>query len=171
MQLTPHVENLRREFLLAAGSLGEDAASVAERLLTPLDSSLRLTLLEVLSRAADEISREMAPGFVDVRLRGIDPAFVVTIPPPPEAGGGVAPARADEAPLVATTVEDEHPTARINFRPPEHLKARIEEAASREGLSVNAWLVRFLSASLSGAARAAEPYPAGVDRHVTGWVR
>jgi hypothetical protein len=42
-------------------------------------------------------------------------------------------------------------TARINLRLPEHLKGRIEEAATREGLSVNAWLVRAAAAVLEPA--------------------
>lgn len=48
-------------------------------------------MLNVLSAAMDEITRELAPGSVDVRLRGLDPDFVVTLPPtdggaPAEAG-------------------------------------------------------------------------------------
>ena len=35
-------------------------------------------LLEALSDAAGEITRELAPGSVEVRLRGRDPEFVVT---------------------------------------------------------------------------------------------
>ena len=38
--------------------------------------------------------------------------------------------------------------SRINLRLPDGLKARVEEAAEREGLSVNAWLVRAASATL-----------------------
>ena len=41
---------------------------------------MRLALLEALSAAADEITRELAPGAVEVRLRGSDPDFVVTLP-------------------------------------------------------------------------------------------
>jgi hypothetical protein len=168
MRLTPHVENLRREFLLAATALGEDAVEVAERLVAPLDASVRLTLLGVLSQAADEISQEMVPGSVDVRLRGIDPSFVVTAVPAEAPASPAGPAVDDLPPAV---VEEEGATARINFRPPEQLKARIEEAASREGLSVNAWLVRFLSASLNGAVRSPVGPAADASRQYSGWVR
>ncbi len=40
--------------------------------------------------------------------------------------------------------------ARITLRVPEALKATIEIAASREGISVNSWLVRALSRSVAG---------------------
>ena len=39
-------------------------------------------------------------------------------------------------------------TSRINFRLPDQLKTRIEEAAGRDGLSVNAWLVRAATAAV-----------------------
>ncbi|MGI5467366.1 toxin-antitoxin system HicB family antitoxin [Streptomyces sp. CA-132043] len=63
-------------------------------------------------------------------------------------------------------------TARINFRLPAHLKTRAEEAAAREGLSVNTWLVRATAAALEPGAR---DHPAGRGRRgpqeYTGWVR
>jgi hypothetical protein len=165
MDLTPYVERVRRELLLAAEAGGEEGRALAERLVAPLDSALRLSLLSALSAAADEITRELAPGSVDVRLRGLDPGFVVTQavaePWTPEHGVTVAP---------APVPDDEGATARINFRPPEHLKARIEEAAAREGLSDNAWLVRAVTSVLGGAARPEKRAASGAQSY-TGWVR
>ncbi|MFI8263556.1 MULTISPECIES: toxin-antitoxin system HicB family antitoxin [unclassified Streptomyces] len=172
MDLTPYVDNLRRELAVAAEAGGEDARELAERLTAPLESATRLTMLNVLSAAMDEITRELAPGSVDVRLRGLDPDFVVTLPP---TGGG-APAEPDAffepLPAAVPADGDEGGTARVNLRLPAHLKARAEEAANREGLSVNAWLVRAVSAAVDGSAR---PRPAektqSVGQSITGWVR
>lgn len=150
MDLTPHVAGLRQELAVAAEAGGADARAAAERLTAALEPAVRLTLLDVLSAAADEITRDLAPGSVDLRLRGREPGFVV-VPP----AGGPEPARVPEP--------DDASTARINFRLPEPLKARIETAAAREGLSVNAWLVRT-------AAAAAEPPRSSRHRH-SGWVR
>ena len=61
MDLTPYVENLRRELAVAADAGGEDARALAERLIAPLESAVRLMLLDALSAAADEITRELAP--------------------------------------------------------------------------------------------------------------
>ncbi|MEV4502387.1 hypothetical protein [Streptomyces klenkii] len=179
MELVRYVDNLRQELLVAAEAGDAEARELAERLVTPLSSAVRLVLLDALSAAADEITRELAPGSVEVRLRGLDPSFVVTPPPaehgPDDAGddfghpGAAAPLPA--APLPPAGADD-GATARINFRPPEHLKARIEEAAGREGLSVNAWLVRAVSAMLESDDRARRPErraPRG-GRHYTGWV-
>jgi predicted HicB family RNase H-like nuclease len=67
---------------------------------------------------------------------------------------------------------DEGGTARVNLRLPAHLKTRVEEAASREGLSVNAWLVRAVSAAVDGGARPRTPQKArNVGQNFTGWVR
>ncbi|MFJ3928206.1 hypothetical protein [Streptomyces sp. NPDC090022] len=172
MDLTPYVENLHRELAVAAEAGGDAARELAERLTAPLESATRLTMLNVLSAAMDEITRELAPGSVDVRLRGLDPDFVVTLPP---ADAGVhrepdAPAEPLPAPVPAEG--DEGGTARVNLRLPAHLKARAEEAAGREGLSVNAWLVRAVAAAVDGGARPRTAEKAqSVGTSFTGWVR
>ncbi|MFD6245833.1 hypothetical protein [Streptomyces roseolus] len=175
MDLTPYVDTLRRELAVAAEAGGDAARELAERLTAPLESAARLTMLNVLSAATDEITRELAPGSVDVRLRGLDPDFVVTRPP---ADSGAAPVEPSEPaePLAAPAVPeaDEGAVARVNLRLPAPLKARAEEAASREGLSVNAWLVRAVSSALDGGG-AARPRtaerPRSVGQSITGWVR
>jgi hypothetical protein len=169
MDLTPYVDTLRRELAVAAEAGGEEARELAERLVAPLESATRLTLLNVLSAAMDEITRELAPGSVDVRLRGLDPDFVVT-PPPTDSG---APMETASPSLPVPVVDaDEGGTARVNLRLPAHLKARAEEAASREGLSVNAWLVRAVSAAVDGGTRPRTTEKTRtVGQSFTGWVR
>jgi hypothetical protein len=170
MDLTPYVDTLRRELAVAAEAGGENAREVAERLTAPLESATRLTMLNVLSAAMDEITRELAPGSVDVRLRGLDPDFVVTLPPA-DGGAPAEPAAAVE-PLRTPADGDEGGTARVNLRLPAHLKARAEQAASREGLSVNAWLVRAVSAAVDGGTRPRTTEKTqSVGQSMTGWVR
>jgi hypothetical protein len=62
--------------------------------------------------------------------------------------------------------------ARINVRLPEQLKARIEEAAAKEKISANVWLVRTAAAALDSASahRPASRVRIG-GQQVTGWVR
>ena len=57
-----------------------------------------------------------------------------------------------EPPPAPPAETDEGATARITLRLPEQLKTRIEDAAGREGFSVNAWLVRAVSRGLDAAA-------------------
>ncbi|MFD3717575.1 hypothetical protein [Streptomyces sp. NPDC058674] len=171
MDLTPYVDNLRRELAVAAEAGGEDARALAERLTAPLEAATRLTMLNVLSAAMDEVTRELAPGSVDVRLRGTDPDFVVTLPP--EHGGRTEPVAPLEPPRVQASADgDEGGTARVNLRMSAQLKARAEEAASREGLSVNAWLVRAVSAAVDGgAAPRTTERTRTIGQSFTGWVR
>lgn len=167
MDLTAYVDNLRQELAVAAEAGGEDARALADRLTAPLESAVRLTLLDALSAAADEITRDLAPGSVDLRLRGREPEFVVTPPPAPAPAAQVTPA----VPAVPVDLE-ESATARINLRLPESLKARAEEAAGKEGMSVNAWLIRAVATSLAVPARA-QQRTAGSGysgQHYTGWV-
>lgn len=167
MDITPFVDALRTELANAAELGGPDARRLAERLTAPMESAFRLTLLDALSVAADEITRDLAPGSVQVRLRGREPGFVVT-PPPAED----QPAPAAEAPAPLPVEGDDATVSRINLRLPDHLKSRAEQAAAREGLSVNAWLVRAVAAAVqapAGPAPAAPRAPRGGQRF-TGWV-
>jgi hypothetical protein len=166
MELTPYVENIRRELAVAADAGGDDARALAERLVAPLESAVRLTLLDALSAAADEITSELVPGSVELRLRGGEPAFVVT-PAPADEPAEAAP----EPPLPLE--DDDGETARINLRLPGQLKAGVERAAGREGLSVNAWLVRMTAAALRREEPGRRPSQRGgrIGESYSGWVR
>src|SRR6201985_2877654 len=80
MELGPYVDALPQELRPAGAAGGAEARALAERLTAPLDAAVRLTLLDALSAAASEITRELAPGSVDLRLRAGEPEFVVSAP-------------------------------------------------------------------------------------------
>lgn len=176
MDLTTYVSNLGREFATLAEAGGDEARALVERLTGSLESAIRMTLLEALSGAADEITRDLAPGSVELRLRGRDPSFVVTLPPAepvgPAADAAAATAGGQDSDLL---VAEDGPAARINVRMPEQLKVAIEDAAAKEGRSVNAWLVRAATAGLQRSERAQRPEsPTSGKRSkqgFTGWVR
>jgi hypothetical protein len=170
MELEPYVDEIRRQLTLAADT--DDAGRMAtERLLTALDAAVRLAVQHALADAADEITCDLAPGSVELRVRGRELAFAVT-PPTPDAsrdgrssddvdsGGGARDASAD----------DEREMVRINVRMPDSLKARIEEAAGAQRVSINAWLVRAASLALERP-RASEPRSSPGARHYRGWAR
>jgi hypothetical protein len=170
MDLTPYVELLRRELAVAAEAGGDEARALADRLTAPLESAMRLTLLEALSAATAEITRDLAPGFVHLRLIGRDPDFVVSPAPAEE------PPELPAAPPPPPPIEDATTggTSRINLRLPDDVKARVEDAAARERISVNAWLVRAAVAALQPGPM---PGPAAGQRGsshgqtFTGWAR
>jgi len=167
MDLTSYVNNLGREFATLAEAGGPETRALVERLTGSLESAIRMTLLDALSAAADEITQDLAPGSVELRLRGRDPSFVVSLPAVETAEPIAA------APESDLQFAEDGPAARINVRMPEHLKAAIEEAAAKEGRSVNAWLSRAAAAALQGASQRPEPRGGGARgaRQFSGWVR
>lgn len=178
MDLQPYVDSIQRQLEAAADTGGDEARALAQRLVAPLDSAIRLALQDALTVASEEITVDLAPGSVEVRLRGRDLEFVVT-PPPVEVpsadmGGADAATRPWTAGASADVDDvDEGGMSRINFRLPEQLKVRIERAAGSEALSVNAWLVRVVGARVDGTdpERRQESRPARSGNRFTGWVR
>jgi HicB family len=176
MNLDPYVENIHAQLDAAAEAGGDEARELARRLAAPLDAAIRLALQDALAAAAEEITVELAPGSVELRLRGREPQFVVT-PPPVEPSTDEVTDDGDTTvnALVASygSTEGDPAISRINVRMPESLKARIEQAAEREGLSVNAWLVRAAAARSErseGARRRERRAPYGGQRY-SGWAR
>lgn len=161
MHLQPFIDEFRDQLLSAAELSSTESRAVAERMTVTIDSAAHLMLLEVLSAAAQEITIDLAPGSVEVRLRGREPEFAVTAPAPVElaTGGGAS---------VPDT--DDSATARVTLRLSEQLKQRIEDAAGRDALSVNAWLVRVIGQATPGSSRPTTP-AATSGQSFTGWVR
>jgi hypothetical protein len=135
MQLQRFVDALKAD-LSAVAELGdEQTAEAASRLVISLQASIGLRLLDALSEAALELTDKLPSGHVEVRLAGQDPELVYV----------------GEEPEAPVTPADEGHTARISLRLPEALKAAIETAAAREGISVNSWIVRAMSRSTTAA--------------------
>ncbi|WP_375389434.1 histidine kinase [uncultured Amnibacterium sp.] len=167
MQLDRYADRLRAQLAAVADTGSPEVQALAERMSTALEPAIRLVLLELLSEAAGDISRELAPGSVDVRLRGREPELVVTRAPEPTvpAAAAVAP-----APALAEPADDEPATFRTTLRLPDRLKTRVEQAASADGVSVNTWLVRAVSGALD-AGRPRSTAPTQTGNRFTGWVR
>lgn len=166
MDLNPYIEDLRRHLGVAAAAGGDEAREIAERLVAPLESAARLVLLDVLSAAAAEITTELAPGSVDVRLRGRDPELVVTTAPTEQSFDQAASTPATPPPVEA----DDSGTSRLTVRLSEQLKSQIEAAAGRDGLSVNSWLVRTAAAAADPDRRRNTPTTTTSQRF-SGWVK
>jgi HicB family len=171
MNLGLYIDSLNRQLAAAAEASGEEARALAQRLVAPLEAAIRLTLQDALAAAAEEITTELAPGSVELRLRGRDPEFVVTPPPADPSADDPVEVGHDRPP--AFPEGDEGSMSRINLRLPDHLKARIEQAAATEGLSVNAWLVRAAAAALErpDRARPRERRASFGAQRYTGWAR
>ncbi len=166
MDLSPYLDNLRRELTASAGPGGPEVHRAAELLTGSLDAAARLTLLELLSDAAAEVTTRLGPATVEVRLRGRDADFQVT-----ELSAQ------DEEPTAPAgpPVVDGGDLARVTLRLPETVKEQVEQAAAAEGISVNAWLVRGVATALhrDRSAGAAGPTDPGrrPGRRITGFAQ
>ena len=162
MELGTYVNDLQRQLVDAAANGAEDTRAVAERLAAGLDAATRLVLLDVLSAAVGEITRDLAPGSVDVRLRGREVEFVVTQPN--------TESDADDHPTPSVDLDDAS-TSRTTLRLPDALKARVDDAAAADGLSVNTWLVRAIAAALEPKQRRSTQRTLRTGDNFAGWAR
>ena len=114
--------------VVAVGELGDDAvAELAERIAAVLARSTPSRVIDLLSEVATEISAELPEGRVELRVAG-DDVHLAYVEDEHVPGGDA------EAEL----------SARITLRLSEALKARVEEGAARQGVSVNSFIVRAL---------------------------
>lgn len=162
MELGQYVSDLQRHLADTSETGSEDTRAVAERLAAGLDAATRLVLLDALSAAASEITRDLAPGSVDLRLRGREVEFVITLP--------TTDAEADDSPAVAVE-QDDASTSRTTLRLPDALKARVDDAAAADGLSVNTWLVRAVAAALQPKQRRSAQRVLRTGDNFAGWAR
>ena len=146
MRIQIYVEALKDDLAAAAAAGDEQVANAAARLVAVLDPALRLRLLDVLGEAARELGDALPDGRVEVRLAGLDPELVYI----------------EDAPDAAAPAGEDAFSARITLRLPDGLKAGIEAAAAREGVSANSWIVSALG-------RAVEPRRGKVGNRLTGF--
>ncbi|HLU43596.1 MAG TPA: toxin-antitoxin system HicB family antitoxin [Natronosporangium sp.] len=140
MDLTPYLETFRRQLVATAEAGGPEVSRAADLLATSLEASARLCLMQALADAADEVTSKLSGASVEVRLRGGEAELVVTeLPAEPAPAATPPPAEAASGDV-----------ARVTLRLPEHLKDAVERAATAEGISVNAWLVRAITHAVAG---------------------
>jgi HicB family len=133
MKMSLVVDDLLSD-VAAVGELGDaQVAEVSERIAAVLARSLPSRILDLLSEVAGELSRHLSQGRIDIHLDGDDVELV----------------HVDDE--LTAPESDAELTARITLRLSDQLKARVEESASRQGLSVNGWVVRTLERGASAS--------------------
>jgi len=132
MEITIHIDAIRRDLAAAASLGGEEVAEAGRRLADAVEPALRLRVLDLLGQAALALNDQLASGHIEVRLAGREPDLVFV----------------DEPEEVVEAAPGDDLSARITLRLPEALKTQIESAATREGVSTNAWIVRALARSV-----------------------
>jgi uncharacterized protein (DUF1778 family) len=171
MQLSQHLAQVQEQ-LRTAAALGDDRTQqIATALAEAASPAVRLALLGAVADAADEITSALldfpSSPAVAVRLDGDEVTVDVRSTEP-------------EPPAEELRRDDGDTTARISLRLSDSLKADIDAAAERDGVSVNTWLVRAASAALrqgTSATTASGGPDSGRGRQrrdnqhrITGWI-
>jgi hypothetical protein len=149
MQIDGLIQALREDLVRVAALGDEKTSRAADLLSVAIEASLGRRIQDALAEAALELNDQLESAHVELRIAGRDLQLVLV------REDGTAPEQADEA-----------FSARITLRLPESLKQRVVTAATREGASVNTWLVQALQ-------RAVEPRrPSSSSRNrLTGYGR
>ena len=125
MRMSKFIDLLSAD-LKALGQLGgAELESAVSRLIPTLEPVLRTRLLEVLTEIAGELKNQLPGAHVEARLAGDEVELVYL---------------QDEPGITRETPSELN--ARITLRLPEDLKSRIETAATKEGISLNSWLLK-----------------------------
>ena len=144
------MERLRdRLSLVAEGEREEEVARPSA--IATLDDSVRLMLLDVLAAAAADIMRELAPGSVELRLRGSEPEFVVTMPARPRQRRRLGARRGSSGPADEAPGGDMAPGGGRARRGstcgcPSSSRHGSSRPPSMRACPINAWLVRAVGA-------------------------
>jgi hypothetical protein len=162
MQLDEYVIQVQNQLAAAAALGDEQVQRIAATLSEAGASAVRLAVMAAVAEAADEFSAllldfPLSPA-VSVRLEGDTLRTEVeatatngTEAPPPQ--------------------DDGEASARISLRLTDALKAQIDSAAARDGVSVNTWLVRAATATLSGPTHGPAWTAPGTSAHrITGYI-
>ena len=124
MKMSLFVERLALDLQTLAKLGGTELESAVSRLIPALGPVLSTRLLEVLSEVVADLKSQLPGASIEARLNG-DEIGLIYLPDeslPKEAPSDLS--------------------ARITMRLPEDLKSRIEMAATKEGISLNSWLLR-----------------------------
>lgn len=139
MDLTPYIAALREDLVTAASAGDENTRRAAEVLAAALEPAARLAIMNALSDVAAEVTAALDDHVVDVRLAGRDVQVVVTSRGTPQddpRGGDLPP------------VDESGDMSRMTLRLFEQLKAKAEQAAAQQGVSLNTFVQQAVQGAL-----------------------
>jgi hypothetical protein len=155
MNLTPYISNLQDSLVAAAAAGDEETRRTAELLTAAIEPAGRLALMHAFSDLAAEVTAALPDRVVEVALDG--PDLVVRVV------GADMPARSE--PML-----EAGNTSRVTLRLPDELKARADETASADGISLNAWLTRVVADAVQSGGRDST-LARGTGHRIRGWVQ
>ncbi|MFC9789966.1 toxin-antitoxin system HicB family antitoxin [Rhodococcus sp. NPDC127528] len=156
MDLSDYTQTLRQDLTTAAALGDENTRRIAEALAGAAENSARLMLLSALSDLATEISDVLGDRTVHVRLDGtqlaVEVGRVADATEPSDTPTDAPPEESTSEPGSAfDDVTGE--ISRVTLRLVEQIKARAEESAAQNGVSLNSWIGQAVQGALRDQAR------------------
>lgn len=145
MDLTPYLASLREDLTTTASAGDENTRRAAAVLAAALEPAARLAIMNALADLAAEVTASLDDHVVDVRLDGRDVQVVVTSTGPSH--------QADEEPPLPPPSEEGGDMSRMTLRLLEQLKAKAEQAAAAQGISLNTFVQQAVQGALHGRGR------------------
>lgn len=143
MDVTQYVTALREDLVSAAAAGDEQTQRTAALLGAAIEPAARLAVLNALADLAAEVTEAMdGERTVEIRLDGRQVRVAVSEPSRP----GPAPESPPTPPF-----GDPGDVSRITLRLMEQMKSRAEQAATAQGMSLNAWISQAVQGALRGA--------------------
>jgi hypothetical protein len=145
MDLTQYVTALREDLVSAGAAGDEQTQRTAALLAAAIEPAARLAVMNALADLAAEVTEALdGERTVEVRLDGRQVRVAVSEATRP----GPAP-----EPPPAPPFGDPGDVSRITLRLVEQMKSRAEQAATAQGMSLNAWIGQAVQGALRGAAQ------------------
>lgn len=143
-----------REDLLAAAALGDERTQqLAAALAKSAEPAVRLILMSALSEFATRISAEFDDRTIEVRIDGDNLDFAVIHDAQTAADGANLPPRDPVADFEQALDDLGGNISRVTLRLVDNIKARAEEAANANGVSLNSWVSQAVRGALRDQGR------------------
>lgn len=150
MDISEYTAKLQND-LVTAAELGDDhTRRIAASLSAAIEPSVRLVLLAAATELAKEIGAKLGDREVKVNLDGSE-LLVDVVRQPGSTGGEAADnEKADDEKKDSTYSFDDvsGDISRVTLRMMEQIKARAEEAANQNGVSLNSWVSQAVQGAL-----------------------
>ncbi|ANZ38449.1 HicB family protein [Lentzea guizhouensis] len=148
MDLSPYIASLREDLATAASAGDENTRRTAAALSAALEPAARLAIMNALSDLAAEVTASLEGQVVEVRLAGRDVQVVVTGSAPEQESGPQ-----QDAPPSWGTGDATGDISRITLRMINELKAKAEQAAAAQGVSLNSFIQQAVGGAVHGKHR------------------
>lgn len=146
MDVTPYVTALREDLVSAAAAGDEQTQRTATLLAAAIEPAARLAVMNALADLAEEVTEALdGERTVELRLNGRQVKVVVTEP------AGTQPSDQPSTAPATPPIGDAGDISRITLRLMEEIKGHAEQAANRQGVSLNSWIAQAVQGALYGA--------------------